>query len=121
MNFILVTRDPAVVEATNGAFQQEDTLQVFEEWGPALDACESADMLFVDLVATLEQPHRIAGYEKFAHAKMAHEHASTVPLVIISPPANYEMDFFVGWPNFVFAHLSRPVTYKLFRRATTWI
>ena len=36
-------------------------------------------------------------------------------------PDDYELDFMTGWPNFVFGHLRRPVTEKIFRRASTWI
>jgi ureidoglycolate hydrolase len=49
-------------------------------------------------------------------------------LVVAPPPHNreagpegYELDFMVGWPNFVFANVRKPVTYKIFRRASTWI
>ena len=77
--------------------------------------------MFVDLLSTLKDPHRIEGYELFAHAKMTHGVAKDVPLVLISPPDDYELDFMAGWPNFVFAHVQRPVNYKIFRRASTWI
>ncbi len=121
MRFVLVTKDPDVVKATNGAFQPEDELEVFEDWREALESSRDTDILFVDLIATLEHPHKVAGYERFALAKMAHPLAGPVPLVLIAPPEDYEMDFLVGWPNFVFAHLRRPLSYKIFRRATTWI
>lgn len=78
-------------------------------------------MLFVDLLATLLEPHKIAGYEAFAYAKMEHALAKDVPLVLISPPDDYELDFMAGWPNFVFGHVRRPVDYRIFRRASTWI
>jgi hypothetical protein len=121
MKFVLLTKDNEVVEATKGAFQSDDELLVFDRWPEALEACENADLLFVDMIATLEAPHKVGGYERFADAKRAHPIASTVPLVLIAAPNDYEMDFMVGWPNFVFAHLRRPLTYKLFRRATTWV
>jgi hypothetical protein len=121
MKFVLITREEAIVEAARLAFPPSDVLAVFADWAPALDACEGADLLFVDLVATLETPHRIAGYEKFAQAKMSHAVASTVPLVLIAPPADYELDFMSGWPDFVFAHVRRPVSDKTFRRASTWV
>lgn len=121
MKFVLVTKDRAIVKATEGAFQPDDELLVFDDWQQALESCGGADLIFVDLVATLETPHRIAGYEKFAHAKMAHPVAGPVPLVLIPQPENYSLDFVVGWPNFVFAHMRRPLTYKLFRRASTWV
>ncbi len=121
MKFVLVTKDKAVVEATKGAFQPEDELVVQQDWRQALDECQGADLLFLDILATLELPHKVAGYERFAEAKMGHEKAAAVPLVLIAQPDDYELDFMVGWPGFVFAHLRRPLTYKLFRRATTWV
>ncbi|MDI9636740.1 hypothetical protein QPK87_09975 [Kamptonema cortianum] len=121
MKFVLVTKDSAIVEATQGAFQPDDELLVFEDWRVALDQASDADILFVDLVATLEKPHKIAGYEKFAEAKMDHPESSTVPLALIAPPDDYELDFMVGYPNFVFAHLARPLTYKVFRRISTFV
>lgn len=86
-----------------------------------MEASLRADLMFVDLLATLREPHKIEGYEEFAMGKMAHETARDVPLVLISPPDDYELDFMAGWPNFVFAHVRRPVTYKIFRRASTWV
>lgn len=121
MKFVLLTKDPEVVKATKGAFQPDDELVIVDDWEVALDACSGADLLFVDLLATLDTPHKIAGYEKFAAAKMAHAVADLVPLVLISAPADYALDFMSGWPNFVFAHLQRPITFKLFRRASTWV
>lgn len=121
MRLILLTKDPEIVKATEGAFQPDDELLVFQEWERALEGCAGADILFVDLIATLREPHRIRGYEEFAQAKMSHPEASATPLVLIAQPADYELDFIAGWPNFVFAHVQRPVTWKTFRRATTWI
>lgn len=121
LRLVLLTRDASIREATKGAFQPEDELIVTSDWAEALDACTGAELLFVDLLATLDTPHRIQGYERFAQAKMEHEVARDVPLVLIGPDPDYELDAMVGWPDFVFAHLPRPVNYKLFRRATTWI
>jgi hypothetical protein len=121
MRFVLITRDREIVEATEGAFQPDDELLVFADWRDALGSCDGADILFVDLVSTLASPHKVAGYENFALAKMAHPVAGPVPVVLIAQPDDYEMDFMVGWPDFVFAHLRRPLSYKLFRRATTWV
>jgi hypothetical protein len=121
LRLLLVTRDPEVVAATKGAFQPDDVLEVYSKWEEALETAAGADLMFVDLLATLRTPNRIAGYERFAAAKMEHPSASDVPLVLISPPADYALDAMVGWPGFVFAHLPRPVSYKLFRRATTWV
>lgn len=121
MKFVLVTKDEEISQAAGNAFPASDELIVHQEWNPALDACEGADLIFVDMLATLEVPHKIAGYEKFAEAKMGHSVANSVPLVLIGVPADYELDFMSGWPNFVFAHVRRPVTDKIFRRASTWI
>jgi hypothetical protein len=121
MKFVLVTRDKDMAKEAKKGFHPDDDLEVFSDWAKALDACEGADLLFVDQVATLESPHKIAGYEKFGEAKMAHKHAKSVPLVLISPPEGYELDFMVGWPNFVFANVRKPVNYKIFRRASTWV
>lgn len=121
MKFVLITKDADLVSNTEGAFQPTDELHVFETWQPGLEACNGADILFVDLLATLEKPHKIAGYEHFAEAKMDHPLAAGVPLVLIAPPDDYELDFMAGYPNFVFAHIRRPVTFKIFRRASTWV
>lgn len=121
MKFVLVTRDEQVKEAAQAGISTSDTLLVYEEWTVALDACEGVDLLFVDFLATLENPHKVAGYEKFAQAKMAHPTASHVPLVLVAPPDGYELDSMVGYPDFLFAHLRRPVTEKIFRRATSWV
>lgn len=98
-----------------------DELERFHAWEEALAASAGADMIFVDLLATLDEPGRIAGYERFATAKMGHGDAAEIPLVLISPPADYELDFMAGWPDFVLGHIQRPVTAKLFRRASTWV
>ena len=52
---------------------------------------------------------------------MAHEKAKNVPVVLIAPPEDYELDFMTGWPDFVFGHVRRPVDYRIFRRASTWV
>jgi len=121
MKFLLITKDAEIAAAAREGFHPSDETIVFEEWEPALNACEGADMLFVDLLATLVEPHKIGGYEQFAYAKMAHPLAKAVPLVVISPPDDYELDFMAGWPDFVFGHVRRPVDYRIFRRASTWI
>ena len=82
MKFVLITQDPEMVQAAKAGFQPNDETLVFEDWATALGHCEGADLLFVDLVATLDEPHKIAGYEKFAEAKMASEEAAAVPEAI---------------------------------------
>lgn len=121
MKFVLITKDDAIGSAARAAFPPGDALLVFESWEDALDSAEGADLIFVDQIATLREPHKVAGYEAFATAKMAHEKASKVPLVLIAPPPEYEMDSVVGWPDFVFAHVRHPITDKTFRRAATWV
>ena len=54
-------------------------------------------------------------------SKMRHPKAKDVKVVLISPPEEYELDFMAGWPDFVFLHYRRPVDYKIFRRASTWV
>lgn len=120
MKFVLITKDPELVDEAQIAFQH-DELQVFAGWREALDGCEGASLMFVDLLATLDEPHKIAGYERFALAKMGHEIAKEIPLVLIAAPADYELDFMSGWPDFVLAQIRRPVSEKIFRRAATWI
>ena len=107
-------------EAKEG-FHPTDTFVCYSDWEEGLTGGSDADLLFLDLLSTLEEPHKIAGYEKFAQAKMGHSTASKVPLVLISPPDDYELDFMAGWPDFVFANIRRPVTFKHFRRASTWV
>jgi len=121
MKFVLITQDPEVESAAREGFHPSDETRSFNDWREALEDSAGADLMFVDLVATLDEPHKIAGYEKFAEAKMDHPTAQGVPLVLISPPEDYELDFMAGWPDFVFGHIQRPVTFKIFRRASTWI
>ena len=121
MKFVLVTHDAGLAKEAKKGLHPTDKLVVCGDWSMGLDACKGADLLFVDQIATLEKPHKVAGYEKFGEAKMAHKSARSVPLVLISPEEGYEMDFVVGWPNFVFANVRRPVSYKIFRRASTWV
>ena len=121
MNFVLVTRDAEIAQAAANAYGTHYGLKVFETWNPALSQLEGVDLMFVDLVATLDEPGKIEGYERFAAAKMAHETGAKVPLVVIAPPTDSEVDAMVGWPNFVFAMVRRPVTEKLFRQASGWV
>lgn len=118
-----MTRDPDIREAflSPEAFLPSDVLKPFEAWDEALKETAGADMMFVDLVSTLLEPNKIEGYERFAEAKMAEAELLAVPLVLIAPPADYELDFMVGYPDFVFAQIPQPVTSKIFRRASTWI
>lgn len=121
MRFILITKDKELVEAAREGFHPSDVLDVYDEWQTGLDEAQDADLMFIDLLCTLEKPHEIQGYETFAHVKMAHPAACAVPLVLISPPDAYKLDFMVGWPNFLVGHLQRPLDYRQFRRASTWV
>jgi hypothetical protein len=121
VKFVLITKDPEVEAAAREGFHPSDECLSFSDWSEALSACENADLLFVDLIATLAEPGHIAGYERFAYAKMGHPIAAKTPLILIAPPEEYELDFMAGWPDFVFGHVRRPVTYKIFRRASTWV
>lgn len=123
MKYVILTNDAEIVEAARSpsAFPPDDVVAVHKDVDAALSDCEGADLMFVDLVATLTEPHKIAGYEDFAMKKMSHPIAAAVPLVLIGAPDDYDLDFMTGWPDFVFAHLRRPVTEKIFRRASTWV
>ncbi len=44
-----------------------------------------------------------------------------MPLVLIAPPIDYELDFYTGYLGFVLAQVRQPVTDKIFRRAATWV
>src|SRR5476651_2335715 len=121
MKFVVITKDRNVSEAAREGFHPSDVCLVTDDWSEGLDISDDADLLFVDLIATLDEPHKIAGYEEFAAGKMNHPRSSKTPLVVISPPDDYDLDFMAGWPDFVFAHIRRPVDYKIFRRASTWV
>lgn len=121
MKFVILTSDPEVTAACQGAFQQDDEVVVTSDRMGALEDCRGADMIFVDFLATLTTPHKVAGYEEFAEAKMSHPDAGPVPLVLIWPPEDYAMDFMTGFPGFVFQSMQRPVTARLLRRASTYV
>lgn len=121
MRFILVSQDEAVIRAAKDAFERIGTLQVFGDWASGLNSSEGADLLFVDILCTLRDPHKIAGYEEFANAKMSHDVAKDVKLVLIAEPPGYDLDFMAGWPDFLFARLPRPITAKILLRMSTYI
>lgn len=118
---ILVTDDPEVIREAKETYREGVQLVVTPYWSEALDWCRTADVLVVDLLATLEEPHKIGGYVKFAEAKRAHKWAKNIPLVLIDVPEGYKLNGMVGWPNFVRAYVRRPVTSRIFRRVLTWI
>jgi hypothetical protein len=121
VKILLVTNDRDLVAEATKAYERTDELSVYGKWQDALEASSGAGLLIVDLLATLTEAHRISGYEEFAAHKMTHKKAKEVPLVIISPPDDYDLDSMVGWPEFVFGHVRRPVTMKIFRRISTWV
>lgn len=121
MRCILVTQDQQLIHAAQEGFHPSDELVFYTDWRDAFDNAENVDLMIVDLLATLEEPHRIAGYEKFAESKMSSEQVVSIPLIIISPPEDYKLDFMTGYPDFVLGNLPRPVTAKMFRRASTWV
>lgn len=121
MKFLLITSNQGMVEEAKQGFHPSDELVTTENWREGLDQADGVDLMFIDMLATLTEPHKIAGYEEFAYAKMEHPKAKGVPLVLISPPENYELDFLVGFPDFLMGNLQSPVDYRNFRRASTWV
>lgn len=121
MRILLIAKDQELIDAATEAYSSTDQLEIHGDWRDALANCPGTDVIIVDLIATLDKPNEIAGYEAFAVAKMSSETAKEIPLVLISPPDDYELDSMVGWPNFVFGMVRRPVTMKIFRRISTWI
>jgi hypothetical protein len=117
----LICKDAALIDEAKDAYERTDELKIFSDWREALAKSNGIDLMIVDLLATLEQEHLIEGYEKFAVAKMSNPKAKSIPLVLIAAPDDYELDAMVGWPNFVFGLVRRPVTMKIFRRISTWV
>lgn len=123
MRYVLLSHDQDIIDAFNSpeAFLPSDELLVVDNKESLIEACDGADLIFVDLIASLDEPNKIAGYERLYEMKSANPRAASVPLVLIAAPSDYELDFMVGWEDFVFAQMPRPITSKLFRRASTWI
>lgn len=123
MRYVLLSHDSEMVAAFQSpeAFLPNDELLVVDTKHALIEACPGSDMVFVDLIATLDEPHKIEGYERLYDMKNVSPEIAAVPMVLIAPPSGYDLDFMVGWPEFVFAQMPRPVTAKLFRRASTWI
>lgn len=117
--YILLSRDPAIAATAREALGAE--IAVLDRWQDALEAAAEAKVLIVDLIATLNPPHKIQGYEEFALAKMQHPTARGVPIVLISPPDDYELNAMIGWPDFLAANVRRPITRDLFRRVANWV
>ena len=121
MRICVITDDAELRDAALVGFHPSDEAEFFADWQKALDSCDGCDLMFVDMLTTLLEPHKIEGYERFAEAKMSHPIASEIPLVLISPPTEYELDFIAGYPNFLIGNIRRPITEKIFRRASTWV
>jgi hypothetical protein len=121
VKYILVSKDAEILEQAAKAFYPDDEVLLTGDWQEAMSQIEGTDMMFVDLLATLRQDHKIAGYEEFAEAKLGNPVAKAVKLVMIWPPADYELDFMTGYPDFIFQHIQRPVTFQKLRRSTTFI
>lgn len=107
--------------ACKEGFHPADEASYYSDWREALDQAAGADLMFIDLLDTLTEPHKIEGYEQFAKAKMGHSTASKVPLVLINAPDDYDIDSMVGWPDFLFGSLKRPINSKVIRRMTTYV
>lgn len=118
---MLISRDSSMVSEAQKAYKLTDELTVFKDWKAALKSADSFELMIVDLLATLKEPNKIAGYEEFAQQKMSDKKAAKIPLVLIAPPDEYDLDSMVGWPDFVFGHVRRPITMKIFRRISTWL
>jgi hypothetical protein len=121
MKIVLISKDADLIAPAKEAFEKTDELSVYGDWREALESSQDPELIIVDLLATLDTPHVIAGYERFAEAKMSHGSANKVPLVLISAPDDYDLDSMVGWPGFLHGLVKRPVTMKIFRRISTWV
>lgn len=121
MKFLLISRDTDVLDAAKEALHPSDVLVCEADWVKALDEAAGVDLIFIDLMATLDEAHKISGYEKFGGAKMSHAVAAEIPTVLISADPDYEIDYAVGWPGFLIGNIARPINYKQFRRAMTWV
>lgn len=73
----------------------------------ALRLAVQAQLVVVDLLAVLDVPHKIAGYVRFAEAKMKSK-ASAIPTALIGVPDGYRLDGMAGWPGFLEAFIDRP-------------
>ena len=105
-----MSRDPELIADVLDACKARN-IQVTVEanWSRAIDRSSTANLLIVDLLATLAIPHRISGYVAFAEAKMRST-ASKTPLVLVGAPDGYRLDGMAGWPGFLTAFFERPIT-----------
>jgi len=121
MKFVLISKDEEIIESAQEAYGTHYSLTVYKNWSLALAECKGADLMFVDIVATINEPGKIQGYEDFAAAKLSNETSNPIPLVAIALPTDYEIDSMVGWPGFVIAMWHRPVDAKRFRQASGYV
>lgn len=106
---VLISLDPELIADTRDACKERRLqLHVDSEWLRAIEKSAHADLMIVDLLATLNPPHRISGYVKFAEAKMKSAAVQT-PIVLIGPPVGYRLNGMVGWPGFLTAFVERPI------------
>ena len=107
---ILVSRDPELIADVREACKGRNIgITVEANWARAIDRSSTANLLVVDLLATLAIPHRISGYVAFAETKMRSA-ASRTPLVLIGAPDGYRLDGMAGWPGFLTAFFDRPIS-----------
>ena len=104
-----ITKDLELIErARLGCDRRGYVMNVEADWKNAISQAAQSDLVVVDLIATLDPPHRIAGYVQFAEALMASK-AAEVPLALVGAPDGYRLDGMVGWPGFLSAFVERPV------------
>ena len=108
-SIILVSHDPELIaDCRDVCKERQMQLSIEPEWRRALDRSRTANLMIVDLLATLSPPHRISGYVRFAESKMESAAAAT-PIALIGAPDSYRLDGMVGWPGFLAAFVPRPV------------
>jgi hypothetical protein len=107
---VLVTKDPELLADAREVCSARGLHIVVEaDWQRAIDKAATANLMVVDLLATLSIPHRISGYINFAETKMRSAAAET-PVVLIGAPDGYRLDGMAGWPGFLAAFIDRPIT-----------
>ena len=121
MRVLVLTQRAEIAEYAKEALGERVDLEIHGNWKDALEIAEGADVMIADLVSLLNEPHKIEGYDAFALAKMSHENAKGVKLILIPAPADYELDSMMGWPDFLFAQFHNPIGTQSFRQAMRWI
>ena len=121
MRVLLITSRKDIESMAVAALRGKVQLDIVADWKVALDQSLGADLMIADLVSLLDEPNKISGYEQFALAKMSHESAKAVKLVLIPAPVDYELDSMMGWPDFLFAQFHNPITEQTFKMAMRWV